>query len=63
MKIKVLVEIPVEEYTRPEVGGIYDVIESALRDHGRKIYFINVRGERVGVFDRECEVVQEAENE
>lgn len=63
MKIKVLIEIPVEENIRPKIGGIYDVVEVAPRDHGRKLYFIKVKGERVGVFDRECEIVQEAQNE
>lgn len=57
LKIKILREIPVSDEVRPSVGGVYDVEDVELRDV-RKIYFIRVNGERVGVFPKECEVVE-----
>ena len=62
MKIKITDRIPVEEHIRPEVGGIYEVVEKEERgDRGQIVYFIEVGGERVGVFSRECEAIREAE--
>ena len=60
MKIKITDHIPVEKHIRPEVGGIYEVVEKEERgDRGQIVYFIEVGGGRVGVFGRECEVVHE----
>lgn len=60
MKIKILEPLPVEEPIRPEVGGVYEVVETENRKHGGDVYFIESKGERVGVFARECEVLPEA---
>lgn len=60
MKIRITEQLPVAEHIRPTVGGIYEVVEKEHRDGGRRtVYFIEVGGERVGVFGRECEVVHE----
>lgn len=60
MKIKITDHIPVEERIRPKVGGIYEVVEKEERDdRGHIVYFIEVGGERVGVFGRECEIIRE----
>ena len=60
MKIKITKELPTDPENRPEVGGIYEVVEKEERgDRGQIVYFIEVGGERVGVFGRECEVVHE----
>lgn len=60
MKIRIKEQLPVAEHIRPTVGGIYEVVEKECRDDGgRTVYFIEVGGERVGVFGRECEVVRE----
>lgn len=60
MKIRITEQLPVEEHIRPKVGGIYEVVEEEKRDDGaRTVYFIEVGGQRVGVFGRECEIVRE----
>ena len=42
------------------MGGIYEVVEKEERDdRGHIVYFIEVGGERVGVFGRECEIIRE----
>ena len=61
MKIRIKEEIPVAGHIRPDVGGIYEVVEEERRDHGGNVYFIEVGGERVGVFGRECEIIREGE--
>lgn len=62
MKIKIKEPLPVEERIRPEVGSIYDVVETEHKNRGGDIYFIESKGERVGVFARECEVLREAKS-
>ncbi len=60
MKIKITEQLSVAEHIRPTVGGIYEAVEKEFRDNrNRNVYFIEVNGERVGVLDRECEVVHE----
>lgn len=60
MKIRITERLPVAEHIRPTVGGIYEVVEKEARDDGaRTVYFIEVGGERVGVFGRECEIINE----
>lgn len=62
MKIRIKENIPVAEHIRPTVGGIYEVVEEESRGTGnRTVYFIEVGGERVGVFSRECEIVREVD--
>lgn len=63
MKIKILKEIPVKRELRPVVGGVYDVIEEqASGSHNVGVYFIIVKGEKVGVLSsplaEECLVVE-----
>lgn len=60
MKIRITERLPVEERIRPIVGGIYEVVETET-DRGQTVYFIKVGGERerVGVFARECEIINE----
>lgn len=62
LKIKVMQEIPVSDEIRPGVGGVYDVDGIEQRDD-RRIYFIRVNGERVGVFSVECEIVESGARE
>ncbi|MCI2105429.1 MAG: hypothetical protein LKK00_01730 [Intestinimonas sp.] len=59
MKIRVLEELPVEPFNRPKVGGVYEVVESEPRQYGGTLYFIEIKGVKVGVFARECEVIRE----
>lgn len=61
MKIKILTKIPVQPHDCPLVGGIYDVTGTDQNHKGGKIYFIEVNGARVGIFARECEVVNNEE--
>lgn len=61
MKIRIKTEIPVIVGIRPNVGAIYEVVEVERPPHGGNIYFIEVGGERVGVFGRECEIIWENE--
>lgn len=61
MKIRIKREIPVEPKYRPEVGGVYEVIRENVASGGR-LFFIEVNGQEVGVYERgECEAVPEAQ--
>ena len=61
MKIKIIAQIPVEEHIRPIMGEVYEVMGTETRGRTGEIYFIEVNGERVGVFNHELEIVQEVE--
>lgn len=61
MKIRIEREIPIDPKYRPEVGGVYEVIGEKNDSRG-KLFFIEVNGQKVGVYKRgECEVVPEAQ--
>ena len=60
MKIRITEEIPTA--IKPKVGEIYEVTRTEERKGrrygGGTIYFINVRGEEVGILSREMEIVE-----
>lgn len=58
MKIKITRNIPVEKRCKPIVGETYEVIEQQKQSPGGLLYFIKVNGERVGIYHKECEVVE-----
>lgn len=62
MKIKITSVIPVEELTRPVVGGVYDVIDQQRLRGGSLLFFVNVNGEKVGVYEDECVEYKERGN-
>ena len=66
MKIKIVEEIPVEEKVKPKVNEIYDVVDikepERGKRHDRKIYYIIVNNEVVGIFDNECVVLEDAKS-
>lgn len=57
MKIRITSDIPVRQDFRPPIGSIHDVIDEA-RLHNR-LYYIVYKGERVGIYPRECEILRE----
>lgn len=57
MKIKITEELPVAAEVRPEVGSIHEVVKAGEQGT-RTLYFIQMGGAQVGVFPRECEVVE-----
>lgn len=59
MKIKITARVPVEERICPVVGEVYEVTDCDDRDCGGRVYFIEVKGERVGILARECEFIRE----
>lgn len=63
MKIKIKQQIPTEN--PPKVGEIYEITRIE-REHRvrkqrneRKIYFIELDGVEVGIYEHECEIVEE----
>lgn len=63
MKIKITKDLPVPDHARPAIGSTYEVVDSKRLSGQpigrRRIYFIMVAGERVGVYPEECEIVEE----
>lgn len=61
MKIRIIKEIPVKQESKPTVGGIYEVLNTENmrgRNNHKAKYTIRTI-EEVGVFDDECEVVED----
>lgn len=59
LKIRITQKLPVSEDICPAVGETYNVEEIEARDgRGLNLFFIRVKGERVGVFSNECEVIE-----
>lgn len=66
MKIKITKVVPVEEKVRPKIDEVYDVVDVKLptrgRGNNRTLYYIVVNHELVGVFDNECEVLEDGKD-
>lgn len=61
MKIKITAVVPVETKVRPIIGNTYEVIRFKYIGAYAKLFFIEVNGEEVGVYEKEeCEVVNNA---
>lgn len=59
MKIKITSKVPVVKSLRPEIGSEYEVVREGECPPSRTLYFIDVNGTEVGVWDNECEVIEE----
>lgn len=64
MKIKITKRIPVEPQHQPVVGGVYEVVQEQVgRSYEGTPHFVEVNGQRVGVWRTECEVVTDADED
>lgn len=57
LKIKIIMDIPVEKENKPIVGKTYDVINIENSKSGL-LYFIKEYKVKVGIFEHECEIIK-----
>lgn len=59
MKIRIIKEISVKQESKPKVGSIYEVLNIENMRGSHKVKYTIRTIEEVGIFDDECEVVEE----
>jgi hypothetical protein len=61
MKLKIKSPIPVKN--PPPVGTILEVVSKKTFKYGGDIFTVSYKGNEIGIFPNECEIIKEANDE